>query len=552
MIVNGMIKNIFSKFKKRIIASCILSAMGAASGIAMLALLTEEVARFESSSSSILGSFWLFVVSVFVVVGFNSFSQYILTKISASMVYDIRDTLLKKVLGTEYRNIEKIGANKIIATMITDVGALSSGLLALPAFVFSVVTLLLCFFYMAYLSLSLFLLVVVLIIIIFSITLLISNIGIHYQKIMREYDDEFFSNLSSLTLGAKEICLNVMRRRQFYRKEMIPIFSKLKSGTVTVNSIFLLLDNITSALIFFLAGGVIYGAKYFLPEIGLHVVVGFVLIILYMIDPLQSLVSLVQEIGKFLVSCNKIENISLNNEGIFEKENSLTSFSSGNCNHLKINNLQYRYTDDKSKNSFSLGPIDIEFRSGELIFFTGANGSGKSTFSKLVAGLYKPDAGEIIVDGKILGNDIDYQNYRNLFTCIFSDFYLFDQYIDCSGLNGNDDVLKEYITELQLEGVITTQEGRLSTTDVSTGQRKRLSLIQSYLDDRPIFIFDEWAAEQDPEFRTYFYTHLLQKLKDKGKIVIVVTHNDRFCEVADKVIRFEDGVLISNDNKSVI
>lgn len=552
MIVNGMIKNIFSKFKKRIIASCILSAMGAASGIAMLALLTEEVARFESSSDSILGSFWLFVISVFVVVGFNSFSQYILTKISASMVYDIRDTLLKKVLGTEYRNLEKIGGNKIIATMITDVGALSSGLLALPAFVFSVVTLLLCFFYMAYLSLSLFFFVVALIIIIFFVTLLISNIGIHYQKIMREYDDDFFSKLSSLTLGAKEICLNVMRRRQFYRKEMIPVFSKLKSSTITVNSIFLILDNITSALIFFLAGGVIYGAKYFLPEIELHIVVGFVLIILYMIDPLQSLVSLVQEIGKFIVSCNKIENISLNNESIFEKENLSNSFSSGTCNHLKISNLQYKYTDNQSQSSFSLGPIDIEFKSGELIFFTGANGSGKSTFSKLVAGLYKPDAGEILVDGKVLGHDIDYKNYRNLFTCIFSDFYLFDQYIDCSGLDGNDEVLKEYITELKLDGVITTKKGRLSTRNVSTGQRKRLSLIQSYLDDRPIFIFDEWAAEQDPKFRTYFYTHLLKKLKDMGKIVIVVTHNDRFCEVADKVIRFEDGVLITDDNKSVI
>ena len=64
------------------------------------------------------------------------------------------------------------------------------------------------------------------------------------------------------------------------------------------------------------------------------------------------------------------------------------------------------------------------------------------------------------------------------------------------------------------------------------------------LDDKPFVLLDEWAAEQDPEFRRYFYDELLPRLKKQGKGVIVITHDDRYFEQADKMIKLERGILV--------
>lgn len=78
---------------------------------------------------------------------------------------------------------------------------------------------------------------------------------------------------------------------------------------------------------------------------------------------------------------------------------------------------------------------------------------------------------------------------------------------------------------------------------MSTGQKKRLAYIASVLEDKQIYVFDEWAADQDPEFRKYFYEVLLQDLKQKGKTIIAVSHDDRYFSAADKVIKLEYGSI---------
>ena len=85
------------------------------------------------------------------------------------------------------------------------------------------------------------------------------------------------------------------------------------------------------------------------------------------------------------------------------------------------------------------------------------------------------------------------------------------------------------------------EDGRLSTVDLSTGQRKRLALVLALLRDRPVFVFDEWAADQDPEFRDAFYNQVLPELKRRGKTVICVTHDDGFFHLADREVVFADG-----------
>ena len=87
-------------------------------------------------------------------------------------------------------------------------------------------------------------------------------------------------------------------------------------------------------------------------------------------------------------------------------------------------------------------------------------------------------------------------------------------------------------------------DGRFSTLDLSTGQRKRLAMVAALLDDKPIYIFDEWAADQDPGFRRYFYEGLLGELKARGKTVLAVTHDDRYFGVADRVVKRGEGGVV--------
>jgi putative ATP-binding cassette transporter len=132
--------------------------------------------------------------------------------------------------------------------------------------------------------------------------------------------------------------------------------------------------------------------------------------------------------------------------------------------------------------------------------------------------------------------------YRQHFTVVFSDFFLFDSLL---GLEAPqlDDKAREYLVKLQLNHKLEVKEGVLSTTQLSQGQRKRLALLTAYLEDRSIYLFDEWAADQDPTFKQLFYHSVLPELKARGKTVIVISHDDHYYDVADRLIKLEDGKL---------
>ena len=176
-----------------------------------------------------------------------------------------------------------------------------------------------------------------------------------------------------------------------------------------------------------------------------------------------------------------------------------------------------------------------------LVFIVGGNGSGKSTLAKLIAGLYVPDAGEILLDG-ILVDDRNRELYRQLFSTVFADFYLFDRLLGL-GLQDLDAQAKTYLEQLQLTHKVTIENGKLSTTALSQGQRKRLALLTAYLEDRPIYLFDEWAADQDPFFREIFYQQLLPELKQRGKAVLVISHDDRYFHLADRLLKLDYGQI---------
>jgi putative ATP-binding cassette transporter len=176
---------------------------------------------------------------------------------------------------------------------------------------------------------------------------------------------------------------------------------------------------------------------------------------------------------------------------------------------------------------------------GELVFLTGGNGSGKTTLAKLLMGLYTPELGEIRIDGKPV-TDESRDAFRQSFSAVFSDYFLFDSLLGVRGEEADIEA-RNYLEELQLNHKVEIKEGVFSTIDLSAGQRKRLALLTAYMEDRPVYIFDEWAADQDPQFKETFYYQLLPELRSRGKLVIVISHDDRYYHVADRIIKLDYG-----------
>jgi putative ATP-binding cassette transporter len=213
-----------------------------------------------------------------------------------------------------------------------------------------------------------------------------------------------------------------------------------------------------------------------------------------------------------------------------------------NFNKIELRSLYFEYKDSEVYDNFSVGPIDLTINRGEILFFVGGNGCGKTTLLKALTMLYnKLQAGSIFVDDKLIDHS-NYLEYRELYSAIFYDFHLFDKLYGLEGIDPKR--VNDLLTLMQIDNKTEFKVDRFTIQNLSTGQRKRLALIVTFLEDKPIYIFDEWAADQDPQFKNYFYDILLHKLKAEGKTVIAVSHDDRYFHVADRVIKMDYGKIV--------
>jgi putative ATP-binding cassette transporter len=204
----------------------------------------------------------------------------------------------------------------------------------------------------------------------------------------------------------------------------------------------------------------------------------------------------------------------------------------------------FRYTDKYSEAVFQVGPVDFTLRRGELVFITGGNGSGKSTFLRVLAGLYKPDSGEITFDGLRL-TDHTRDLYRSLFAAIFVDYHLFQRLYGIADPNPLE--IDQLLAQFRLSDKTRLVNNEFTNTDLSGGQRKRIALIVSLLEKRPIFLLDEWTAEQDPDFRRKFYDELLPALMRDGATIVAITHDDRYLKeltLPARSLRMDEGRFI--------
>ena len=182
-----------------------------------------------------------------------------------------------------------------------------------------------------------------------------------------------------------------------------------------------------------------------------------------------------------------------------------------------------------------------------MIYLLGGNGSGKSTLAKIICGLYIPESGKVSLGGtEVKKGNLD--AYRENFNAIFTDFYLFND-LSHLGTENVKEKAQKYLELLELDKKVKIVDNKLSTTSLSTGQRQRLGLLVAYLDDKPFYIFDEWAATQDPYYKEVFYRTLLPDLKSQGKTLLIITHDEKYFDGADRFIILQDGKMMDLDSQ---
>lgn len=280
-------------------------------------------------------------------------------------------------------------------------------------------------------------------------------------------------------------------------------------------------------------------------------------IVFYIIGPFQALTNCLTQYEAMKVNMKQIDKMTtMLKENNNQQPKQLNFNNDINDNfpallEIKLNNIEYSYysTDAQERlHEFKLGPLDLEFHSGEIVFLVGGNGSGKSTLSKIITGLYSPHKGHITLDGSYI-NHVDLNNY---FSAIFYDFHLFKKMYGIDVVQ-NKQAIQHLLAKMKLDDkIVINEEGELNTVDLSTGQKKRLAYIISCMENKPFILFDEWAAEQDPDFKAFFYEVLLDELKSQGKCVIVVTHDDQYFNVADRIIKLNSGKILQSQSSLMI
>jgi len=548
-------------------AVLLLAALGAAAIISVLSLLFPEkdqlkrVLPFAVALSAISGvanaavlfivinAFFLthvktyllyyFVLGVFVSIATTKVAQTMLIKTANGVVYDLRLKLINKMFSTRYQRFETLDSGEIYTTINNDTDTLGNSPNTFMIIITGLVTLASIFTYLAILAPvpTLMTLGIIFVIIVFY-----SIVGQSAQRLMgqaRDTQDVFMQLIDGLVKGFKELVLH-RNKKEEYNNELQDVCLKYREKRNLAYIKFVNVMVIGNSMLIFLLGIISFGFEKMFPALPSYTLLSFIFIFVYMIGPITLVMGTLPEATKISVSWNRIQNFLKETPEQPPAPLSEEELSRGknNVKNLKARNLLFKYESKDEHDTFVLGPLDFEANKGEVLFVTGGNGSGKTTLAKILTGLYIPTQGTIEVDGKELNNG----QLGEYYSVVFSDFHLFEKLYNVD-LENRDQEIQQYLKVLDLEGKVHLRDGAFSTVDLSGGQRKRLALLKCYLEDYPIYLFDEWAADQDPEFRRFFYRTLLSKMKEQGKIVIAITHDDNYFDTADKIIKMDRGKI---------
>ncbi len=519
-----------------LVVSLLLSTASAGFTVSVIAFINERLLSSRAISGIVLASLAGLLALLFALA---TSSQLVMSRLGHNVVYDLRRMLVKRVLDTEIARIEQIGAARILASLSSDTSHISTAFLSLPNAVYGATVCVGAFAYLAWLSLPLFGATIAWLLLTIAIAYRFLIGTQHHFGLAREVEDALIADYQAVIEGRKELALNRQRAQLLYEREFEAHAARERDHAQrgdawnSVNENFVTVMMLAAiGLSFYLADTMGWATTATAATYGLT--------ILFIGTPLASVVTAVPALIAGDVALAKVRALEL--AGYRPEFDHDLAPAARTFQRLELRGVRYRYPATDGEASFEVGPLDWSLARGELVFLIGGNGSGKSTLARLVSGLCDPTDGEIRLDGARLDRSRS-RDLRGLFSAVFSDFHLFNQLLGSDGA-AEPERASHWLSALGLSEKVEARDARLVDLRLSTGQRKRLALLLSILEDRPILLLDEWAADQDPTFRRFFYRELLPQLKAAGKTILAITHDEAYFDVADRVVKLDSGRFV--------
>ncbi|MEK4444270.1 MULTISPECIES: cyclic peptide export ABC transporter [unclassified Niallia] len=485
----------------------------------------------------------IFMYFIMVVIVYLIGQKYVrggLVTLTNEFLYEKRKELINRLINSSYESIDRSVKSNIYATLNGDMEVISRAVNSLVTAGTNLITLLVCIVYLSFIQFEGFLLSVGLIVLGLTLYILTGRVSQRFWEKNRDVQNIFYKLIEDMISGFKELHMRQKKKSAFY-KDIIEQCLKLKNFRIKGDLKFINAYVLGEFLFIIVLGLSVFLLPNIIDSFEDTTILNFVVVFLFIIGPVNGLLSTVPVLFQAKVSWGRVvqleKELKTSAHPPIDEEVLLEEFY-----HIELEDVSYQYF---GEDSFNVGPLNAHFRSGEVTFIVGSNGSGKSTLANLIMGLYEPRGGSI----KINGSSLSSKQLGEYFSAVQSNYYLFDRLYGIE-TNGREEEIKRYLKLFKLEAKVQIQNGEFTTTKLSTGQRKRLALLICLLEDSPIYLFDEWAAEQDPQFRDLFYHEFIPDLKTRGKCIIAITHDDRYFDIADQVIKMELGKIVDSNYSS--
>ncbi|MCK0209463.1 cyclic peptide export ABC transporter [Starkeya koreensis] len=525
-------RELLAPFALPLAAAGLLGALASAATVALLATTNSLLAQAERRPDELA----VFGLLCLVAFGGNALADMLTNRAGQHLVARLRRSLAERILAAPLDALERYRTHRLMPVLTGDIDAVSDLAFLFAPLAIAGAVILGCVGYLVWLSPPLAFLVCALAgagsVAVYATRL--RGVAGFWQA--RESEDALHKSYRTLIEGARELRLSRNRRSELLDGAMAPTIETIRRVNTRAINVFVLANAAGSTLYFAVIALVAAGGAWLQVE-DAAVLTGTVLVLLYMKGPIDQIMQALPPLVRAQISLRRVAELNeafAAGEAPGDEVPTATSFGS-----LELSGVRYAYPAPADGEAFALGPLDLAVKAGETVFVVGSNGAGKTTLINLLLGLHAPQAGELRLDGRPVdaaGRDA----YRQTFSAVLSDYFLFETL----PAGADPDAARAHIDWLGLGGKLSVEGGRLSTLDLSSGQKKRLALVHACLEDRPVMVFDEWAADQDPRFRRMFYETVLPELKRRGRTLIVISHDDRYFHIADRLVRLEAGRIV--------
>jgi putative pyoverdin transport system ATP-binding/permease protein len=502
----------------------VMSGLGGVSNAAILAAINSG-AQAAGNGEFGLSSAALFVIALLLFIKTQHYILIATTVEIEAIIHKVRVRLMDQVRHSELLPLDAIGRAEIVAAITKETGTLTQATNMLAFAGQGVVLVFFVAIYIAYLSLLAFALSVAIVCLAGLIFHMKSHQVAAGTREAADWDNRLYDRLMDLLDGFKEVRLNRSRSDDLF-DDIVEVSRTAANIKIRTQSESYKQLVFSQSSMYLLLATVVFVVPVFSDTKGSSIL-QVTTALMFIVGVCMGIVQTIPLLQAANVAADNIERLELRLRAIAATAEPALPGPRKRFEKIEVRNVVFSYVDASSEAIFKVGPINFTLRSGELVFITGGNGSGKSTFLKLLSGLYEPDSGEIMLDG-VRVDDSNRDVFRSLIAAIFVDYHLFRRLYGMAEPDAAQ--VDRLLRQMRLADKTRLADGEFSTLDLSGGQRKRLALIVSLLEKRPILLLDEWTADQDPDFRRKFYDELLPELQQAGGTVVVITHDERYLD----------------------